>query len=134
MPTEMRQSAVRTRPWLRACSVYSHSRSSLCPAVSPYCSASASAAASSASVVSVPPARGARAVKLSAVNGNVAAFGFPASSEITPGTFSSGKRPRTAGRGGHCQRVPRHTARQEGKHDSLALGWRFFATSDRKAV
>lgn len=48
-------------------------------------------------VVSEASFAGSLAVKDRDVNGKVDGSGFPASKEMTPGCFSSGKRPRTIG-------------------------------------
>ena len=49
-------------------------------------------------VVSLVGSDGERAVNWNEVKGKVAALGFPARREITPGVASSGKRPRTVKR------------------------------------
>jgi hypothetical protein len=66
------------------------------PLVGAYCKPMASKSSSTLSNVCSEPSPPEGAVNCTLVNGNKAALGFPARSEITPGVCSSGKSPRTA--------------------------------------
>jgi hypothetical protein len=105
----------------RACSCswnsVSHSIMGDIPLVGAYCKPMASKSSSTLNKVcslAEPSAAQEGAVNWTLVNGNNAALGFPARSEITPGVSSSGKSPRTT-----CVYI-HHDGRREAR---LSVSW-----------